>query len=71
MILLYYPHSQSMRDMLKICDVYANDYSIVVNAKNSKCILFKLFVISYSLSVLNPSLQSVVILLHLLNYDLI
>ena len=37
-IVLLAPPANAMRHMLKICDIYASDYSIVFNASNSKCI---------------------------------
>ena len=37
-IVLLAPTANAMRHMLKICDIYASDYSIVFNASKSKCI---------------------------------
>ena len=37
-IVLLAPTADAMRHMLKICDIYASDYSIVFNASKSKCI---------------------------------
>ena len=37
-IVLLAPTANIMRHMLKICDIYASDYSIVFNALKSKCI---------------------------------
>ena len=41
--------------MLKICDIYASDYSIVFNASKSKCTLFSHAAISLRHLVLNQS----------------
>ena len=30
--------ANAMRHMLKICDIYGSDYSIVLNASKSKCV---------------------------------
>ena len=37
-IVLLLPTANAMRHMLKICDIYASDYSTVFNASKSKCI---------------------------------
>ena len=37
-IVLLAPTANAVRHMLKICDIYASDYSIVFNASKSKCI---------------------------------
>jgi len=37
-IVLLAPTPSAMRRMLKICDDYANEHSIIFNAKKSKCL---------------------------------
>jgi len=34
------PTPRALRDMLTVCDNFAADYSVVFNAKKSKCMLF-------------------------------
>ena len=60
-IVLLAPTANAMRHMLKVCDNYASDYSIIFNASKSKCILFSHAAISLRPLVLNQSFLLVTI----------
>ena len=53
--MLLAPTANAMRHMLKICDIYASDYSTVFNASKSKCIFVQSCAISLRPLVLNQS----------------
>ena len=60
-IVLLAPAANAMRHMLKICDIYASDYSVVFTHQNPNVFLFSHASISFCPLVLNQSFLLVAI----------